>query len=162
LLLKTQYLGEEAVRAALLARFAVEGVSEGRVEFRGRTPTYLAEYDEVDIALDPFPRTGGATTADALWMGVPVVTLAGQRMIERQGASMLTAVGLTEWIARSEAEYISKAVALAEDPNRRAAFRGSLRQRMTASPLCDGRGLAAALEQAYRDMWRRYLYGASA
>jgi len=108
LLLKTRALREEGMCAEVRARFAAEGVAAERVEMRGATPGYLAEYGEVDIALDPFPRTGGATTADALWMGVPVVTLAGERMIERQGASLLTAVGLEELIAADREDYIAK------------------------------------------------------
>jgi predicted O-linked N-acetylglucosamine transferase (SPINDLY family) len=90
-------------------------------------------------------------------MGVPVVSLAGERFIERLSATMLVAVGLDELIARSEADYIAKAVALAQTPARRAALRETLRVRMGASPLCDAPGLAACLENAYRAMWRRHL-----
>jgi predicted O-linked N-acetylglucosamine transferase (SPINDLY family) len=139
------------------SRFAAEGIGGERLTLRGATPGYLAEYGEVDIGLDPYPRTGGATTADALWMGVPVVTRAGERMIERQGASLLTAVGLEELIAVDRADYIARAVALAQDEGRRAALRAGLRERMAASELRDERGLAAALEGAYRGMWRRYV-----
>jgi len=92
-----------------------------------------------------------------LWMGVPVVTLAGERMIERQGASLLTAVGLDELIATDRADYVAKAAALARDPERRATLRAQLRERMAASELCDGRGLATALEDAYGDMWKKYV-----
>ena len=112
---------------------------------------------KVDIALDPVPRTGGATTTDALWMGVPVVTLAGKRMIERQGASLLSAVGFDELIAKNPNDYVAKAVALAQDPERRKTLRAELRERMAASELCDGRGLATALEDAYREMWVKYV-----
>ena len=157
LLLKTRALRDEGMCAEVRARFAAEGVAAERLELRGATPDYLAEYGEVDIALDPFPRTGGATTADALWMGVPVVTLAGERMIERQGASLLRAVGLGELIATDREDYIAKVVALARDDQRRTGLRAGLRARMAESELCDGRGLAAALETAYREMWQRYI-----
>jgi len=90
-------------------------------------------------------------------MGVPVVTLAGERMIERQGASLLTAVGLQELIATDREDYIAQAVALAREPARRGRLRATLREKMATSELCDGRGLAAALEAAYREMWRLYL-----
>jgi len=86
-----------------------------------------------------------------------VVTLAGERMIERQGASLLTAVGLEELIASDPADYVAKAVALAQDPERRKTLRAELRDRMAASELCDGRGLATALEDAYREMWLMYV-----
>jgi len=109
----------------------------------------------MDIALDPFPRTGGATTADALWMGVPVITLAGERMIERQGVSMLEAVGLGECIAVSRTDYVKRAVGLAHDSGRRQVLRAGLRSRMQASPLCDAEGLAQSIEAAYLEMWAR-------
>jgi predicted O-linked N-acetylglucosamine transferase (SPINDLY family) len=157
LLLKTRELTSEWARGRTFRQFVQRGISEQQLEMRAASADYLNEYGEVDIVLDPFPRTGGATTADALWMGVPVVTLAGGRMIERQGASMLTAVGLPELIAGSEADYIAKAVALARDPGRRAALRAGLRPLMAASELCDKRGLAAALETAYREMWLQYV-----
>ena len=157
LVLKAWALSDEQVCATLRERFMRHGIAAERLEFRGVSTDYLREYGDVDIALDPFPRTGGATTADALWMGVPVVTLAGERMIERQGASLLSAVGLDELIATDRADYVARAVALAQDPERRATLRAQLRERMVASELCDGRGLATALEDAYRDMWNKYV-----
>jgi len=157
LLLKAWALSDEQVCSTLRERFARHGVPAERIELRGVSTDYLREYGEVDIALDPFPRTGGATTTDALWMGVPVVTLAGERMIERQGASLLTAVGLEELIASDPADYVAKAAALAQDPERRKTLRADLRERMAASELCDGRGLATALEDAYREMWVKYV-----
>ena len=157
LLLKAWPFSDKQVCASLRERFARHGVDGARIELRGVTRQgYLAEYGEVDIALDPFPHTGGATTTDALWMGAPVVTLAGERMIERQGVSLLSTVGLDDLIATDHADYVAKAVALAQNPERRTKLRAELRDRMAASELCDGRGLAAALEAAYRGMWERY------
>ncbi len=112
----------------------------------------------IDIALDPIGGMGGGTTTcDALWMGAPVVTLAGNSMKERMTASMLDAIGRPEWIAATEAEYIDKAVTLARDVEMRRQLRSSLRERMRKSPLCDAAGLARSLEYAYEamyDAWR--------
>jgi len=160
LLLKTNDLSDQTVRTGVRAHFAAYGIEEERLDLRGKTPDVAAhfeQYSEMDIALDTIPRTGGTTTADALWMGVPVVTLAGRRFIERLSATMLSAVGLDELIATDSRDYIAKAVGLAKDPERRMRLRAGLRSRMAGSELCDGRGLAAALEAAYREMWRRYL-----
>ncbi|MBF0357199.1 MAG: tetratricopeptide repeat protein [Magnetococcales bacterium] len=133
--------------------FAKQGISTERLILEKNSATYLQEYGLIDIALDPFPRTGGATTADALWMGVPVITLAGQRMIERQGVSLLTAVGKKEWIAQTVDEYVIKALELAEEGVRDSTQRLSLHNMVTNSPLCDYQGFVAALEAAYRQMW---------
>jgi len=160
LLLKTWLLTDEKIRARVRAQFAAHGVDAGRLVLLPQTEDYLAVYHDIDIALDPFPRTGGATTADALWMGVPVVTLAGRRYIDRQGVSLLRAVGLDELIATSPQDYVDQAVALAGNVARRRTLRATQRERMAASPLCDGRGLAQALETAYRGMWRAWLSGA--
>ncbi len=157
LLLKTQQLADRRIREDLAARFAAQGVSADRLLMEAASSDYLARYNCVDIALDTFPRTGGATTADALWMGVPVITLAGAFFIERQGASMLSALGLAELIAASEDEYIAKAVQLTRDPEARRQLHQTLRPRMAASPLCDGRGLAASLEDCYQRFWRHCL-----
>ncbi|HHH36562.1 MAG TPA: tetratricopeptide repeat protein [Gammaproteobacteria bacterium] len=159
LLLKTWLLASGESRDRVREQFAAHGIEAGRLELLPQTEDYLGVYHDIDIALDPFPRTGGATTADALWMGVPVVTLAGRRYIDRQGVSLLRAVGLDELVATSPRDYVDRAVALARDPERRRALRATQRERMAASPLCDGRGLARALETAYRDMWRNWLEG---
>ena len=153
LLLKAAPFNHEAGRNVMMQRLQAQGIDAERVILRPRTPDYLVEYGDMDIALDPFPRTGGATTADALWMGVPVITLAGDRMIERQGVSMLTSVGLTECIADSREDYVKRTVALAGDPGRRRALREGLRERMRGSQLCDAEDMARAIEAAYAQMW---------
>jgi predicted O-linked N-acetylglucosamine transferase (SPINDLY family) len=156
-LLKARQLSDEGECRKWLQAFEQQGIDSRRILLRSRTesqPAHLAMYGEVDIALDAMPRTGGTTTAEALYMGVPVISLAGERFIERLSASMLAALGLEELIATSGEDYIDRAVALAGDAPRRQQLRATLRERMLASPLCDARGLAAALEQAYRDMWR--------
>lgn len=157
LTLKTRALADPRTRAQLSAHFAEHGIDAKRLTLLPATRDYLAAYHDIDIALDPFPRTGGATTADALWMGVPVITLAGERYIERQGASMLSALKLDKLIAVTRQEYKDKAVSLAMDAPRLEQLRLSLRQRMESSPLCDYKGLSHALENAYRDIWKKHL-----
>ncbi len=155
LLIKTNQLADPAVRDQLRAQFQQQGIDPQRLILRQRTAAHrdhLATYGEVDIALDTVPRTGGSTTADALWMGVPIVSLAGPRFIQRLSASMLHAVGLEELVAHSEQRYVDTAVSLARDHQRRQQLRAALRQRMAQSPLCNARDLAHALEKAFADM----------
>jgi predicted O-linked N-acetylglucosamine transferase (SPINDLY family) len=108
----------------------------------------------VDIALDTFPYHGTTTTCEALWMGVPVVTLAGQTHASRVGVSLLSNLGHPEWIATSPEGYVKIAVELAGDLPRLAQLRSTLRGRMEASPLMDAPGFAREIEAAYREMWR--------
>jgi len=105
--------------------------------------------------LDPLPFSGLVTSCEALWMGVPVVTLAGHRPVERQTAGLLTRIGLPELIAADAETYVAIARGLALDPARRRAIREGLRARMRASPLCDEAGFARAVEAAYRAVWAR-------
>ncbi len=154
LLLKTARLSDDDARADIEAAFAAHGIPAGRLHLEGKSEVYLPVYHQIDIALDPFPRTGGVTTGDALWMGVPVITLAGRRMIERQGCSLLEAVGLGECIATTPNEYLDKTVALARDSDKRRHWRQGMRERLQRSSLCDGRDMARHLETAYRQMWR--------
>jgi len=165
LLMKARQLSGEQERAIWCARFEAHGIGAERLIMRSKTAgraEHLAMYGEVDIALDSMPRTGGATTAEALWMGVPVISLAGARFIERLSASMLNAAGLDELIAATAEAYVEKAVALASASERRRELRRGLRQRMAASPLCDARGLAQGLEEAYRAMWSKWCLSADA
>nr|MBC8553782.1 hypothetical protein [Candidatus Brocadiales bacterium] len=153
---KARQLADPFMQERILNHFAQHGITGDQLILLPNTPSYMADYNRIDIALDTFPRTGGVTTADALWMGVPVVTLAGERYIERQGASILNTIGMDELITSTPDEYITKAVTLAKDYKRRAELRTSLRELMTNSPLCDGRDLAQALENAYRKMWHTW------
>lgn len=160
LLLKTKQLADVASRERICSAFREEGIGEERLILTPHSDSFrdhMGMYGKVDIALDTLPYTGGTTTADALWMGVPVITLAGGVMLERMGASMLSAIGRPEWIAKSEEEYVEKAAALAKDPGLRASLRTALRERMAKSPLCDAKRLASALEEAYSKMWESYL-----
>ena len=117
---------------------------------------YLRLFDRVDIALDPFPYNGGTTTAEALWMGVPVLTLPGEIAISRIGLSILSACGMPEFVAHTEEEYVRLATDLAADLPRLAGLRATLRARMKASAFMDGPRFAKNVERAYREMWRAW------
>ena len=157
LVLKYRGLGDAGVRGRYLELFTAEGVEERRLELLPSSlyAEYLAAYHEVDVALDPFPFSGSATTCEALWMGVPVVTCPGETFASRHTLSHLSNVGLTETIARDRNEYVELAVSLAGDLPRLAALRGSLREKMASSPLCDGKRFAANLTNLLRNVWGR-------
>ena len=138
-------------------RFAAHGIGPDRLELRsGRLPrmAQLALLNEVDIALDPFPFNGCTTTFEALWMGVPVVTLEGSRFLGRMSGSFLRHVGLGDLVAGDAAAYVGVAAGLAGDLDRRSALRRELRGRLLASPLCDADAHARSLVAAYRRLWR--------
>jgi protein O-GlcNAc transferase len=159
LLLKGKPFADAAARELFVQRFGERGVSAERLELIGWLPgagAHLSAYRRVDVALDPFPYNGTTTTCEALWMGVPVVTLRGDRHAGRVGASLLTQIGLMDLITSSVDEYVETAVALARDPARLAALRQSLRPRMASSPLCDSRAFARKMEAAFRTMWQRW------
>jgi predicted O-linked N-acetylglucosamine transferase (SPINDLY family) len=145
-------------REDLLHDFAAAGVPAARLTIRPRVSfgEYLEQFDAVDIALDTTPYGGGTTSFDALWMGVPVLTLVGERSVSRSAASILGALGLEKWIARSAEEYLSLALAHAADPERIAALRGSLRRRLQSSSLMDEARFARDMESAYRELWRAW------
>src|SRR5882724_12833656 len=117
---------------------------------------YFAKYAQIDIALDPTPWCGGTTTCDALWMGVPVVTLAGRTAVSRGGASILGQLGLTEWVAPDPYHYLQIARSLSADPGQLAQIRSALRNRMRASRLMDGADFTRNFERALREMWGRW------
>jgi predicted O-linked N-acetylglucosamine transferase (SPINDLY family) len=141
-------------------RKAIEalGIAGHRLEFCDYCPRdeYLRLFDRIDIALDPLPYNGITTTLDALWMGVPVVSLAGKTAAGRAGLSLLSTVGLPELAAHDREQFIQVAKSLAQDFPRLAAKRAGLRERMEKSPLMDGRRFARAMEAAYREMWRKW------
>jgi protein O-GlcNAc transferase len=135
-------------RPALLDALESQGLPRERVELVGyqSEADYMATYSRIDIALDPSPFAGGTTSFDALWMGVPLLTLPGERRSSRGGASILTSLGRPEWIAQSEAKFIAIGQQLAADPEQLAAIRFSLRDALRASPLMDHAGYSRALE----------------
>jgi len=150
----------QAVRQFMQAQSAGEIASE-RIRFTGRVPLmdYFRLYDGIDIALDTFPYGGGTTTCDALWMGAPVISLAGKMAVGRGGVSILANVGLPDLVAKDEENYVRIACTLAADLARLEELRATMRQRMRQSPLMDGPGFAQNIEAAYRQMWRRWCAG---
>jgi len=140
-----------------------EGVEARRVEFVALQPLreYLELYHRLDIALDTFPYNGGVTTCDALWMGVPVVSLAGETPVSRAGLSLLSNLGMPELVAHSEFEYANIAERLAGDLPGLARLRSTLRDRMKSSVLMDAPRFTRQVEQAYRQMWQAWRSGQS-
>jgi predicted O-linked N-acetylglucosamine transferase (SPINDLY family) len=164
LFIKSVYLDDPEVRKNVLERLASAGIAEDRVELSGffaATQDHLAAYNRVDVALDTFPYNGTTTTCEALWMGVPVVSLIGDRHAARVGLSLLTAVGHPEWAAESEDAYIEKAVALAQDRALRSQLRESLRSKVAVSILSDHQRQAARFETALREIWAEWCFAAS-
>lgn len=155
LYLKSMSLGSEAVRRGLHTQLSAEGIAEERVIIRGITETpleHLGEYAKVDIALDTSPYNGTTTTCEALWMGTPVITLAGATHVSRVGASLLQNAGFPELIASNEEEYIKIAITLAAETNRLQQYRYSLRGCLAQSPLMDAVGVTHEVEQAFEVM----------
>lgn len=153
--LKYKALDDPAVRDLVLARFERQGLAKpgSRLQLTGfmaRPEDHFSAYDQVDIGLDTFPYNGTTTTFEALWMGVPVITLEGDRHAGRVGTSILTHAGLPELIARQENEYVAKAVGLARDGERLSTMRRKLRRQLKNSPLMDGASFCRKLEAAYR------------
>lgn len=160
LILKSKALSDPPTRERFARLFEACGVGADRVNLLARiepVENHLRAYDRVDIALDPFPYNGTTTTCEALWMGVPVVTLAGAHHVARVGASLLGFGGLPELIATDVSRYLALAEGLARDPARLDALRAGLRERVRRSPLGDHAGFARAMETAYRAMWRDWL-----
>ena len=145
-------------REDVVATFAAQGITGDRLVFMGYLPMdqYLGSIQQTDIALDPFPYCGGTTTCDALWMGTPVVSLAGSTAVGRGGVSILSNIRLPELIAHSPEEYIKIAVELAENHQRLTTLKAGLRERMRTSPLMDKTRFAQNVESAYRQMWKDY------
>jgi predicted O-linked N-acetylglucosamine transferase (SPINDLY family) len=143
--------------------FAERGIDSARIEFVGVTPPaqYFERYNQIDIGLDPFPYCGGTTTCDAVWMGVPVISLAGKTAVARAGLCILSNVGLPELVARTPAEYVRIAACLAADLPRLGALRAGLRDRMMRSPMMDAPRFALHVETAFRSMWQRWCSQAS-
>lgn len=156
LLCKNPSLSDAATTTALVARFEALGIAPQRLTLLGladTTTAHLDTYRQVDVALDTFPYNGTTTTCEALWMGVPVVTMRGEVHAARVSASLLHRLGLDDLVAEQAPDYIRIAAGLAGDRARRHNLRTELRPRMAASPLCDGPAFARSLEAAYQEMW---------
>jgi predicted O-linked N-acetylglucosamine transferase (SPINDLY family) len=155
LVMKTAELGDKVTADAFIRRFTEQGIDSHRIECLPavkRKFDHLKVYGRIDMALDPFPYTGTTTTFEALWMGVPTLTLEGRSHAARVGASILIPAGLPQLVARSPEDYIARAVALANDLPALAALRTGLRERLAASPLMDGPAFARSVEDAYESM----------
>lgn len=155
LFLKAKQLGEAAARQSTVKRFADRGIDSGRLILEGfdTRANYLAAYHRVDMALDPFPYPGGTTSVEGLWMGVPVLTMAGKSFLARQGVGIAMNAGLADWVAADTADYFEKAVSYAGNLEKLSRLRQQLRPQVLVSPLFDARSFAANLESALRDMW---------
>ena len=157
LILKWRTFNDEAFRQQVTDAFAARGIATDRIELRG--PSFhadlLQEYADLDIALDPFPFTGGLTSCEALWMGVPVVTWPQSRVVSRQTHAFLHQIGLSELSAQDADDYVQIAVELANDRARLAQLRATLRDRMRTSPLMDVAGFTRHLEDTLVDLYRR-------
>jgi predicted O-linked N-acetylglucosamine transferase (SPINDLY family) len=152
--LQSKQMGEPDARSSLQQRLARSGIAAERVDLAGpaNREQYLAAHSEVDIILDSFPFPGGTTTCEALWMGVPTLTLAGNTLVSRQGVSLLSCAGLADWIAQDQDEYVAKALAHGAGLDRLAQLRAGLRQQVMNSPLFDAPRFARHLEQALYGM----------
>jgi len=161
LLLKATRFGDPDIRERYRGLFEDGGVAPGRLDFVGATSPaeHMAFMSRADLALDTFPFTGGATTVDALWMGVPVVTCPGETISSRHSLGHLSQIGLTELIVPSLDDYIARVLALAGAPGRLATLRAELRPRLQASPLCDGGRFVRNFEAAVTALWQRYRSG---
>ena len=150
LLVKCPAFADSGLRESFARAMADRGIDAARLDLRGASPhaQMLAEYGDVDVALDSFPYNGGLTTCEALWMGVPVVAIEGEAMISRQSASLLKAAGLDDWVARDAADYAARAALLARDAKALGARRAGLRDRLAQSPLLDGARFAKRFEAA--------------
>lgn len=158
LILMAKQFHDPGLVAAFRDRATQAGLDPTRLELRPPVAreAYYQAYREVDVMLDTWPYPGGTTTVDALWMGVPVLTLSGDRMLARQGESLLAAAGLDDWVARTPEDWVRRGTRLASDPAALAALRAGLRQRMLASPLMDAAGFARHWTDLVEGAWRRW------
>lgn len=161
LLLKAPSLRDAAVQARFTGLFAEHGVAADRLQFRGPTglEEMMQEYGDIDIALDPTPYNGGTTTLQALWMGVPVVTLLGGNFVSRMGASFLTTLGRPEWVAEDGDAFVAIAASLASQIRALRSGRPALREAMQRSRLCDIDTYVADFEAGFVRMWKAYCKG---
>jgi len=160
LLLKFKAGNDKKIRERYLNRFGQFGVNRDKIEIYGpREPIeHLEMYSKVDISLDTYPYNGTTTTCEAMWMGVPVVSLVGEHHASRVGLSLLTRVGLEFFAAATPDEYVAKVTALAQKPKALAKIRSTMRGRMLASSLCNTKKFAGYLESAYRKVWQQWCH----
>jgi predicted O-linked N-acetylglucosamine transferase (SPINDLY family) len=136
--------------------FGGNGIAPDRIRFVSTPGSYLAAYNDIDIALDPRPFSGVTTTFDAISMGVPVIGLAGQSAMSRLTASVLTSAGFPQWVAPTPDSFVALGQELASDLERLSHLRRTLPNLVSKSPLCDGVSFARSLERLWRDLWRKW------
>lgn len=158
LLLKSKYFKDPDFTRHMRAMFATYDVTEERLLLEGKSnyQGYLESYNRIDVALDPFPYNGGTTTVEGLWMGVPILTLKGDRYVAHMGESIMQSMQMSEWVASDKDDYVEKAIAFASDLPALAELRAGLRQRLQVSPICDAPRFARNLEAAFRGMWKTW------
>ncbi|VAW52070.1 TPR domain protein, putative component of TonB system [hydrothermal vent metagenome] len=159
LLLKSQQLSEPALKKRYLLDFEQAGINPNRIEIIGSiasTIEHLSLYNRMDVALDPFPYNGTTTTCEALWMGVPVITLEGNNHAARVGVSLLNNAGLPEFVAKTKGDYLRIASELAKKPDQLVDLRNNMREHLLNTPLLNAQNFAENIEDAYRSMWLKY------
>lgn len=160
LLISRKNLAAASMQERFYRLFEGAGIERGRVTCEGSrnasSDQFLSAYNRMDISLDTFPYAGHTTTCEAILMGVPVITLAGEGFVSRAGVSVLSLAGKSEWVAETRDEYVQKAMALAADVDALAALRSGLRDQVVASRLCDAENFCTHMEAAYRTMWQRW------
>lgn len=158
LFLKDKQLDHRAARDRVYLQFSTYGISADRLRLEGRSnrAEYLRCFDQIDIALSPFPYGGGTTSVEGLWMGVPVITKAGNHFLSRLGESIAHNSGLADWVANDDDEYVAKSVAFSRDLAGLELLRASLRDRIHAAPLFDTQKFARHFENALVEMWRTF------
>ncbi|UCE47284.1 MAG: hypothetical protein JSW47_16975, partial [Phycisphaerales bacterium] len=158
LLLKSRAGNDKGARDSYYDQFEKLGIPAERIEIRGQRPSteYFQLFNQIDIALDTYPYNGCMTTLEGLWMGVPVISMVGENNVSRWGLSMLTRIGHESLVASTHQEYVDKASTLAQDLEALVEMRYSMRERMTASTLCNVKAFAESVEAAYRKMWHKW------
>ena len=158
LFLKDKNFEVESIRESFYDRFKVNGIQKDRLILEGQSPRskYLAAYNRVDIALSPFPYGGGTTSAEGLWMGVPVITMQGNHFLSHLGESIANNTGLSDWIAVDEEDYVAKAIAFSTDLEGLEKLRSRLRAQVLSCPLFDAERFTNHFKNALRGMWKRF------
>jgi predicted O-linked N-acetylglucosamine transferase (SPINDLY family) len=164
LFLKSEQLDAKDIATSVYERFACCGINKDRLILEGKSSfeAYFASYQRVDISLDPFPYNGGTVTIQSLWMGVPVLTMFGDRHVSRNGTGIMHSIGMPEWIAHDKVDYVSRATQMADNLPPLVTLRANLRECLLASSLCDAPLFALNLEKSFRTMWRRWCVSSEA